>query len=60
MFKNKIPGEENSYRFIYFLGFNILKNKKKCTRKIVLYLYFENKVWKSSKKLFLFTMIVIY
>ena len=57
--KNKIPGEEISYRIIYFLRFNILKNKKmhmkNCIRS-----WFPNKVWKNSKKLFLFTMIVIY
>ena len=51
--KNKIPGEENSYRIIFFLRFNILKNKKmymkNCIRSLL-----SNKVWKSSKNFFIY------
>ena len=49
--KNKIPGEENSYRIIFFLRFNILK---KCTWKIVLDLYFQIKFGRAQKNFFIY------
>ena len=41
--KNKISGEGNSYRIIYFLRLTILKNKKNAHEKIVLDIYFQIK-----------------
>ena len=52
MFKNKIPGEENSYRFIYFLGFNILKNKKNAHEKLYYIFILKIKFGRAQKNFF--------
>ena len=53
MFKNKIPGEENIYRFIYFLGFNILKNKKMHIKNCIRF-FFQIKFGRAQKNYFIY------